>query len=574
MMKKILFILFLGFILGGCRPKNNEYQYKVQATTMNIEKYYQFSSIMNLTNDGYELMFLMEPKVELVAKDVKVEIEYYVSYFDFSVWKHQRETITLIASKNLPTTQTVSKTDAYGVTYADDITFGEILNVSGTIMTNIDLSNDTIDITTNKNNYNQFMETVEKYESDNKLSITSSTTINFFYNHDLLQQQTNKTEIEIQTSPFYYETTTLLTTTVIFEKEGHIFSYIHPENKINGKYNIDLEYLGEVSELDSLINIDTYETVNINYYKTLIEKDDNVYTLSGSFNDIVNDKTLDDVKQIFLSSGIEEEELKKMSFVIKYIFDDNKITTVTIMTCKHQMEVFDKIEVTSTKTYLFSDISIIDIYDTSLYYVKKANKPKEALTITDVTKLVTSEETANPHYYYIYLEGGQYFVDTEIKDIRFTFYTKALEKVDVGNVFQNIHLPKINKTFTIPEGYYYLKVETNNLDSYQFKITKLNYDTEVDFKNPQLLSEGDFNIEIEGAYDIIYLNYYASRPGILYINGKNDKNVYIAHLSELTYVEENLDNNHFLIKRGNNYFYIYGDTNVSTYQISFIPLNK
>lgn len=67
MIKKILLILFMCFILSGCQPDNvvddKTYQYEVQATTENIEKYYHFTPIMNLTSDGYEITIEMKPRI-------------------------------------------------------------------------------------------------------------------------------------------------------------------------------------------------------------------------------------------------------------------------------------------------------------------------------------------------------------------------------------------------------------------------------------------------------------------------------------------------------------------------------
>lgn len=501
-------------------------------------------------------------------------MEYFISYIDDDdKWAIQRKTMSLVAIDNNPASSTFTKSGVPEITFGDDITMGKLLSVSGTILTNKDPSDNTFDVATNKIKYDQFYEALDKLQYNNTISMKTTTKIAYFKNQNLHRLVTNHTEVKLQHSPFYLETNIHGSTSVIFEDKGRLFTYDIPNYKVKDKYWIDLEYLGDASENIEIPDFNYDDTTGLDYKKIPIVINDNEYTFSGYIKDILDDPSLNSTLDVFNYLGIDLEVLKDIPFEVKYFIDDNSLQIIIRIISNVEVENYDKVEVKITMSYNFSEISKIDIYDPTFYYVRKPNALEEVTTLTDVTQDIYSIEQARPHYYFIYLEGGQYYLELRINRVKVTFYTETLEEVDVGALYQNIYISDdIINTFVIPEGYYYIKVETfTSADGYHFKFNKLNYDTEVDFNNAQIISEGELNVEIEGKYDILYLNYISTRSGVIYVTGEDNLSVQVAYYDGNIMKTSIFKDEYFKISKGNNYFYMYGNPGTASYQITFIP---
>ena len=338
-----------------------------------------------------------------------------------------------------------------------------------------------------------------------------------FGNEETIESVEYKFDLE----ELYFEQNVMDETFVIKYESDRFFLYpILEDNYYDGKYHVNPEV---IEDIFGFLAIDVDDTSSLDYIlnpeKVNITETENGYSVIGYLVDMVSFYDYLMIEQVYMSLGISQETIQKIIVQQDYDFSDKGYEISTLMQIPIYLNYIQTISINTIETFNYENFTKVDLTNDELFIVYQADHINEVTESTDVSVLVESEFRPYPaHYYYTYLEAGQYKIADEEGSLKFDIYsteeelldTKLLNKISYSDAY----------IFIEESGYYYLEVKGRTsaaYDGYRFLLEKLDYETIYSDVNQDPLTEGNLTLNIEGENDYIGLTYEASEPTLLKI---------------------------------------------------------
>ena len=226
----------------------------------------------------------------------------------------------------------------------------------------------------------------------------------------------------------------------------------------------------------------------------------------------------------------------------------------------------EDVEVDIEMTYV---PNIAERIDLSGHTELPAVSPELLMDYTDVAELQEDHiyDGIHPNYYLVNLEQGVYSIELpELMDIK--IYDEIGDKVNLvknpGYAFQNYY----QNIYDIDSGEYLIELSSraDQVIVYDFQMAKLDdlYETIVDQNNPEVLTVGTYQLEIEGTRDIVVATFHAPSGGMLVLK----PNVQFEGILEI--IPPSGYFNHYTLIKQNNDMYLHLEKGTTT----FIFLNR
>lgn len=588
MKKKIYLVLVIVFIIfiSGCEKepeKKDSYDY--EATVSNISAFYDLENSFKPTNTGFELDIALNPKMELLAEGLRIKYEYVIEYFQFgnNEYKNSKYDFTVTSSDGGKISKLITNT-SLGISASHfDLISIKVVEARGKIYTKQEVDTINTPEKLNKDNYDKFaldMEEIDKKIQSNYLTVETNIE-NKYVKGDKTTTNNVNNIVKMRLSPFYMETSILGEKNILIEENNSIISFETSENPRNGLYWVARTKIGEISSKEDFYNYEDIlgsadlDTPEIDSTKIKIKVAPNKYILSGKYKDILTDEDFQALQDLYSALGLSRSILNNALFTITISIEED-ITMNINMIIPVNTEVYDKIETITTIKISVKEFDLIDPYDEDNYHIYIPNSFEKVYKYTNVLEDVVSFESTQSHYYLVHLEGGQYYFHDYTKYLNLSIYTLDKNRVNLGEFFGKTGYNPFKNYFTITEGDYYINIVDYGQIGYKFKLEKINYENVYDLNNPTAITTGTFDFEIEGNYDMVYANYYSEKDGVLKITNNTDK------FSRVIYDDGNTwglvnevfgDGRFYAIKKGDNYFYLYGDSESYNYTIDFMELD-
>lgn len=591
MKKKIFQILFivLFIFISGCEKEKTEYDafdFDYEATVSNISAFYDLEKTFKETSSGFELDILLNPKMELLAKDLKIRYKYVVEYFKYGTNDYIDSTYDFtVSSSNGEKISKLIKNTSLGISASHlDLYSIKVLEVRGRIYTKQEVDTVNNPEKLNKDNYDKFvldMEELDKKIQSNYLTVETNVENKYVKGTTVTTNNVNNV-VKMRLSPFYMETSLLGEKNILIEEDNSIISFDISPNQKKGLYWVTRTKLGEVSSKDEYYNYEEIlgsadlDTDQLDYTKIKIEAtSESKYTLSGKYKDFLSEEEFQDLQDLYTALGLTRSILNNAICTITITFEDD-ITMEIYTAIPVNTEVYDKIENITTVKISVKEFNLVDPYDETTYHIYIPNSFEKVYQYTNILEDVVSIESTQSHFYLVHLEGGQYYFNDYTKYLKLSIYNLDQNRVDLGEFFGQLGNNPFKYYFTIPEGDYYINIVDNGQIGYKFKLEKLNYTDVYDINNPRAIKSGTLDFEIEGNYDMVYANYYSDKSGALKVSNNTDKfsRVIYDDGKTMELVNEVLGDGRFYpINKGDNYFYLHGDTGLYNYTIEFMELD-
>lgn len=335
----------------------------------------------------------------------------------------------------------------------------------------------------------------------------------------------------------------------IYKIDGELVYLLKVSNN-QGFYNVDTDYLYKTSEL-------TYKDLEFskifNKYMNYLKIDDNHYQITYVYNNNTNDE----YKALFDVLGMQDYEIYYSSPTITFdiLYDTVKEEyIITVMSDRFRTIKNGQVNYTTLnfifKYKNFNNIERFDLNNENIRYLQpdSIDTVKE---ITDITLPIISYQVPYPHFYKVSFETGQYIISSEnINSSNITIYDINGNIVDLGPLWKSY------STFVITEGMYYLSIKNGKISAYNLEFIKLEYESTLDYNNPNLLEEVNL-VTLEGEHDFVVYKYVSDKKRALNITSDNIFKVYYKDVSgNLSLIYVNSNNTYIPIIEGENLIYI------------------
>jgi hypothetical protein len=504
----------------------------------NVENFYDLSVDFSEVDGSPELNLNIDLKEDLTVANLNLQVKVYYTYFKdylqvlkYTTFSVENNIINEDLSMNLSFLGSVDNFQLYYI---------EVLEARGAVV-----SKNSLNVTEKtylvppfqpqsyqlvvedpQVSEDLFDDLVDKFESLDLLeesSFTYGIQTETKVKSDFGTETTDESiQYKFDLEELYFEQRVLNDTYVIKFESDRFFLYpILEESHYDGKYYVNPEV---IEDIFSYLAIDVDDTSTLDYIlnpeKVNIRDTENGYSVIGYLIDMVPLYDYLLLEQVYMSLGISQATIQKIIVQQDYIFSEKGYEISTLMQIPIYINYIQTISIKTVETFNYQTFTKVDLTNEELYVVYQADHINEVTETTDLSTSVESEFRPYPaHYYYAYLEAGQYKIMDEEGSLKFDIYsteeelldTKLLNKISYSDGYIFIDEP----------GYYYLEVKGRTsaaYDGYLFFLEKLDYETIYCDVNQDPLTEGNLTLNIEGENDYIGLTYEASEPTLLKIS--------------------------------------------------------
>ena len=529
--------------ISACTKKEEEvtYLYTYEVTKDNYKTFFDVKHENKTVDDvkTIETTFSLLDENDL-AEDIKIEMtvtlyQPFVGYYS-------------------PTTKNYTINFNHEISYVHKMTYGitqafekaEITSFEGMIKTNT--KQDFASIPTDDEsdaNYEKLMEDLEAL--DTYTSLTMNALIKVKQNN---QTSFTRMNIIIDSEDFYIESLVNNDTGYIV-KEIDGYYYMYELFRYEYKNYIRLAAIYE-EPLD-----DWYESSSTTEFDKSWEYTyyDGIYTVKASFMSLFEIALGDDELLDELISEIPDEDL----IMTIDLTEENAIT----MTLTFEIE---GVEMTIDMTYV-PDVS--ERIDLSYYTELPVLHPNLLTDYTDLTEIQEDHvfDGINSNYYAVNLEVGTYSID--LPDLLgITIYDSTGQEVFLTENSNYAFQDYYQQIYDLDAGEYIIEISSyaNQPIVYDFQMANLTdlYDTIVDMNNPEVITTGIYQLDIEGDKDIVVATFNAPDGGMLVLK----PNVRFEGIMEIIPPSGNF--NHYTLVQNQNDYYLHLDKGTTT----FIFLNR
>jgi hypothetical protein len=512
------------------------YEYILDA--FNFESFFKIESRTYKNDYGYNSEIIVKKIDEFETKNISFILVIYVEYYA-GLKRNVFEYAFSINDFNTELIDTM-RLDFLGNIRDVSIYYIEVGSATGTIssLNNIEVINKTYELPLfdehkqsiiikdqelNNHNYNELMMLFDSLESidSNYLAYYQMINTTVKTNTEVINN-TESRLIKIDIDDFYYEFIINDESYVILENQGKLFLYhIKQSNYFNNKFYVNPEVISNLSDFEFIDDDEDFLDVRnqIDKNKMLITNTGYSIKVESKLVDALSEDDYLFFEAIYMALGVSEEVLRNLIITTEFMIQDQAFVVFSMLYIPVEYQNLLSIEVSTIEIYSFEAFEKINLFDESSYYIYQADEFDEVIDFTDTSEFVTSTQRPLPrHFYYTYLEGGQYLIHDRDNSLRFEIY-------DVDrNIVNAKHLNIItnnDKYIFVSEGYYYIEVKGRTsaaYSGYSFKFEKLNYNSIYNSMENEYLIIGENVIEIEGSHDFKRLIFTATQPTLLEIS--------------------------------------------------------
>lgn len=329
--------------------------------------------------------------------------------------------------------------------------------------------------------------------------------------------------IKMMNNPIYIETHVNDQTEIIAQENDKIFEYIVKDNnKVDRNF---LGYLGDYNITENEESFDIVELTSFNKQKCKIKIEDNTYTITGLYKDLIDNESKEMFESVFKNMKSLLDELYNTEVTIKYIFEE------------------DRLVMSISLTFIYEDISIYMevIYDMYINSFVPINIYDGSYNITNPTNFEEAFELENLDvdikcnrgekvYYVVELEKGMLVANN--KDAYFELYdmNKNLVSESLGND-SSVSIKELYPYMAVPEkGKYYLAIYKFSGSNQNVKISLYEYETILNDSIVNLNYVLNYEGQIEGIYDFerfVYKKNENTKEKSLKINNTGDNTIFL-----------------------------------------------
>ncbi len=350
-------------------------------------------------------------------------------------------------------------------------------------------------------------------------------------------------------------------TIVTYQKDDVIYQYsINHHHLINGVKLYDRQTLSMESLKDPLSELE-FDFNHVDVTKVSA----NEYKVSGKIIDFMPSSTTSDLKDIFMSSGISEEDFNDMTIELSFVFNDESITYQI-----HMEFNIDDIRLSMNIDAIFShqNFEMIDFSDDSSYFPMSSYETEIPININK--PIVFTADTYYISSYYTYIEAGRYGIyrnNLEVEGLTIQLFNqnRDLTKYRVFNdVYNRYHFNPDNITnfFEIPtDGYYFITIDYPVApEPYIIEFRSIESETDgIETPTFVVTESGVFNYEIESMYDFVSFSFDLGSNALVSITDSKGNHIYLNNYGDTYFASIVIPPegfNHY-ITASNSIFYIH-----------------
>ena len=388
--------------------------------------------------------------------------------------------------------------------------------------------------------------------------------------------------IKMINDPIYIETYVNDQTEIIAQENDKIFEYIVKENK-----NVDRNFLGYVEDYKITENVESFDVVELtsfNKQKCKIKIEDNTYTITGLYENLINEDSKEMFESVFKNMKSLLDELYNTEVTIKYIFEEDRLVMSISLTFIYE-DISIYIEV-AYDMYINSFVPI-NIYDGS-YNITNPTNFEEAFELENLDEDIKCER-GEKVYYVVELEKGMLVADNKNASFELYDMNKNLVSESLGRNSKALR-EELYPYMAVPEkGKYYLAIYKFGSSNQNVKISLYEYETILSDSVVNLNYVSNYEGQIEGIYDFerfVYKKNENTKEKSLKINNTGDNTIFLYRYNYsknegLICVEPN-SSYYLYLEEGENEFFICQDfisnsysevveysVNVETYDLYF-----
>lgn len=490
-MKKWFFLCSMIFLimLSSCQDSDQTYSY--QLTKDNYLTFFDVEHEHSTEGEAKKITTMFTLKNE---KDHADNVRFEMSIHLYHVLFNEYTPI----EKAYEITFDEQKSQTHEMTYLSYQTFEQIefKDISGIIRTNKKQDLPTIPTPEESvKNYQKLVDDMSAIGDQTKFTVMSYITVK-----QRNQMYSIAVKMVVDVEDFYLETIIDRNTGYIVEKKNDVYMmyelFYYQQHDYMRLFDVFDEKLEDWEDVQGMGDFDpSWQYAYHDGVYTIQADIESILRFSLEDEDMINDllKSFTS-RDVFMTIELKEEEIKLR-------------TSMTI----------DEVELTIHSTY---KLGVLEKTDTSGYIKLPAQSP---CMIEEVTDLSVRQQnhvlfSGYANYYRVNLETGTYAI--ELDDLyEIKLYDKNMNEVmlvkdpayDFQDYYQNI--------YQIEAGEYIVEIDSNqgSIASYDLQFIKLDslYETIADIDNPVIFTEGVFNLEIEGSYDIVLATFDAPEGGML-----------------------------------------------------------
>ena len=571
-MKKFLSMIALFIftvILVSCTNSDGKGSYPL--TNNNFESFYEIDLTINKNDNKYNL--LIEEKYDFTVSKRKASIKLYFTHKEDNKLKLGNVTID-ISSDNLKVGQLRS-----GDTVEPEFFYYEVLTATGKIKTEEDIK-----VTNKTYKVPPFTEEplqkdlVSNVEANTKNKELANDLLKIFTNKEVMSPHTtviSENEIRtvdysggVQKQSFKFELNRSSDYLGIFNEEfngyetteeGFVFNKnkdfylgyeLSKDNYYNGIYSITPIVVSN-DEINNIIPeelVFDYKELTFDPTKVIFEVNGNNIKVEGYIIDIISKEEYALLELVYQSLGLDTKILKSMTTLYSFNVYDNKLTIENKAIININTPFIKYTETITRNTVSFEEFEKIDISDESKFEILRPDTIDKVYEETNLLEPVSANRIANPHFYYTYLEAGQYSYEGYGKEFRFNFYDNNKNIVDVKLLGE---LGNSDEFFITKSGYYYVEIKLTGsmtYDGYRFNLVKRDFDDYYHTMESVNVSNDLLNFKIEGAGDYVKAVVESKNDNeilTLTLNGSNGIVVFYQNNSPYQKYERTVMNNNY-----------------------------
>lgn len=380
-----------------------------------------------------------------------------------------------------------------------------------------------------------------------------------FYSNVRVNYEHVNNYIRMMADPIYFETYVdddVDYIEIITQENDKVFEY-----KVIDNWKVDRTFLGYIEDnsiSETKENVDLVELTYFNKQKCRIKINDNTYTITGLYKDLIDNESKEMFEEIFKGEETLLEELFNTNVYIKYIFGEENLKMVTSLTFKYE-DIPIYIEI--SYSFYISPFDPINIYDGS-YIISNPTSFEEAYELENLDEGIKCK-SGEIVYSIVELEKGMLVANN--KDASFSLYDMNKNLVSESLSYGNNYINKdLYPYMEVPKkGKYYLATYKTNDSHENVSVTLYEYETILSDYTVNLNCVSDYEGEIEGKYDFERFVYNKKENAVeksIKIGNTGNSTIYLYRFD--SYNDEGLicikPNSYyqFYLKDGENGFYI------------------
>ena len=332
----LLFILLLVFV-SGCqkdpdKTKYSDYEYSYDVTTSNISAFYDLEKTFKEITNGYQIDIVLKPKLDLLAKDLEIKYEYVIEYFHYgdNVYKTSSHDFTVFSSNETDVFYSIKKNNELSKSNFDLYSIKAVA-AKGKIYTNQEVDTINTKEKLNKDDYDKLVLDMNEFDKkiySNYLAVETNI-VNKNIKGTKVTTTNDSSEVKMRLSPFYMETTTANSKTVLIEENNSIYSYEISKSKRNGLFWVDKSLLGEslnkedYYDYEEILSGNDIDAEELDYSLITINIIDNRYILSGNLKEFITEEEFNDLQDIYTSLGYSSSVLRKATYILTIVLNQD-----------------------------------------------------------------------------------------------------------------------------------------------------------------------------------------------------------------------------------------------------------